>query len=267
MADRTTTLATRWKITLTDTTVYAFTDHDTDLVIGEITYLSAVGYVPSAVQTNVELSPDNMDVMGIIDDAGISESDLLAGRFDYARIEVASVDYDDLAAGDQYAMVSGRLGKVIMKDGMFHVELNSLSSQLSQNVGRIISVACDADLGDTRCGYTLTTDNLTVTSVTDKRQFADSSISEDDAYYDFGKVTWVTGDNAGLTMDIKAYLQSGGSFALYEPMPETIQAGDTATVTVGCDKTPAQCKIYGRYDDNRGFPHVPGVQSLAGDRT
>jgi len=263
MADRTTTYCTRWLITLADATVLGYTDHDQDITVSAQLYTAAIGYIPSAVQTNVELSPDNMDVMGIIDDAGISESDLLAGRFDYAEIEVAAVDYANLAGGDVYPLVRGKLGRVSIASGQFHSELNSLAMQLQQNIGRVISPSCDADLGDTRCGYTLTTDNVTVTGATDKRQFVDSAITEADGHYDGGLATWVTGDNAGYVMDIKGYLLAGGSFELYEPMPYTIQIGDTATVSIGCDKTAATClATFSNLDNFRGFQHVPGLQRL-----
>lgn len=262
MADVTTTYCTRWLLTLSDATVLGYTDHDQDITVGAQLYTAAIGYVPSAVQTSVELSPDNLDVAGIISDSGISESDLLAGRFDYCEVEVAVVDYANLAGGDVFPLVRGRLGRVSIASGEFQAELNSLAMQLQQNIGRIISPLCDADLGDTRCGYTLTTDSLTVTSFTDKRQFAASAITQADGYYDGGLITWLTGDNAIYTMDIKAYLFSGGSFELYEPMPFPIAALDTANVSVGCDKSVAQCKTYLRYDDNRGFPHAPGLQKL-----
>lgn len=263
MADRTTTYCTRWKITLSDSTVLAYTDHDKDITVAAVLYVSAVGYVPSAVQTSVELSPDNMDLMGIIDDAGIKEADLLAGRFDYADIEVAVVDYLNLAGGDVYPMVRGKLGRITVADGEFHVELNSLAQQLQQNVGRIISPVCDADLGDTRCGYTNTATGFTVTAVTDARQFGATGRGEADNYWNGGEVIWATGAaNAGYTMDIKTYTATGAAFELYEPMPFTIATGDTGNLTRGCDKSITQCKAYSRYDDNRGFPHIPGLQKL-----
>lgn len=49
------------------------------------------------------------------------------------------------------------------------------------------------------------------------------------------------------------------SLALWQAMPDPIAAGDTFTVTAGCDKTFATC--HDRFDNVvnfRGFPHIPG---------
>jgi len=263
MADRTTTLATCWLITLADATVQGYTDHDTDLTVAAQLYTAAIGYLPSAVQSNVEMSPDNMDIQGIIDDAGIKESDLIAGRYDYAEILVFTVDYTDVASGAVQTLIKGKLGRVSISQGQFTAELNSLASQLSQNIGRTFSTLCDADLGDTRCGYTNTATGFTVTTVTDNRQFTATGRTEAADYWNGGLVTWATGAaNSTYTMDIKTQA-TGGAFGLYEPMAFTIATGDTGTLTRGCDKTAATClATFSNLDNFRGAPHIPGLQKL-----
>ena len=263
MADRTTTLATCWLITLADATVQGYTDHDTDLTVAAQLYTAAVGYLPSAIQNNVELSPDNLDIQGIIDDAGIKEADLLAGRYDYAAIEIFTVDYTDVASGRVQTLIKGKLGRVSLSQGQFTAELNSLASQLSQNIGRTFSTLCDADLGDTRCGYSLSADSAAVSSVDDQRVFYDSALGQTDDYYNGGKVTWLTGDNTDYVMDVKDYTASTGRIELYEPMPFTIVFADTADIVRGCDKTKTTClNTFSNYDNFRGAPDIPGLQKL-----
>ena len=268
-ADRQTTIATCWLLTLTDATVFGFTDHDTDLTVSAQLYTAAIGYLPSAIQNNVELSPDNMDVKGIIDDAGIKQADLLAGRFDYCEIEIFTVDYLNVAGGRVQTLIKGKLGKASVSQGQFTAELNSLASQLSQNIGRTFTTLCDADLGDSRCnpgdGYTLVADSVDVTSVDDKRNFYDSTLGQTDDYYNGGKVTWLTGDNDNYVMDVKDYTSGSGKFELYEAMPFTIQVGDTADIVRGCNKVGrlGDCKlVFDNYDNFRGFEDIPGMQKL-----
>ena len=48
-------------------------------------------------------------------------------------------------------------------------------------------------------------------------------------------------------------------FELWQAAPEPIDAGDTFTVTAGCDKRFSTCRNrFGNGADFRGFPHIPG---------
>ena len=91
-----TTLATCWKITLagdeSPTTVKAFTDHDSNLIVDGITYLAASGFTASDVDTAAALNVDNLEVVGFIASPSITEADLLAGLWDYAKVEVFTVN-------------------------------------------------------------------------------------------------------------------------------------------------------------------------------
>ena len=273
MSDRTTTIATCWLVTLVDTTVMGFTDHDTDLTVASQLYKSAVGYIPSAIQNNTELSPDNMDLMGIIDDDGIKEADLRAGRYDHADVRIFKDDYTDLPSGEIQSLVKGKLGAASLSDGQFTVELNSLANLLNTNVGERYGTLCPADLGDDRCKVIMGpfTHSLTVTSVPGSPQtrltFLDTSQTEADDYFNGGICTWLTGNNAGYEMDIKDYVLSTGTLTLFEPMPFDIEVGDTATITAGCDKTNTTCKdTFNNIVNFRAHPHIPGVQKLIGQR-
>lgn len=261
--DRTTTLAVRCKITRTDAVVEAYTDHDGDLVIGGVTYIATAGFIPSAVQTNVELSPDNVDLVGATNSGDVDSNDIQAGVYDFAAVEVAMIDYTDLVSGDVFPPVNGKLGKIRFTKNTFHVEIESLAAQLQQTIGRVYSELCDTDIGSTRCGFTVIPDTLTVTGVTDNRRFADSSVTEDDGEYDWGSLTWTTGGNSGFQADIRGYLKAGGSFELYEPMPVDVQVGDQATIAVGCAKTKSECITrYSNMKNHRGFSYIPGLREL-----
>lgn len=264
LASRGTTLATCWLVTRTDGEVFAFTDHDTDLVVSSVNYLASSGYTRSAIQTNSALAVDNLDLEGVLDSDSITEVDLRAGRWDYAQVEIFLVNYENVAQGT-LKLRKGRLGECKAGRQRFNAELRGLIQNLQQDVGRIYGPACDADLGDSRCKVNLApfTVTSTITSVADNRQFADSTRSEATGWFDHGKLTFLTGANEGLAMEVKSYSSVAGNFELHLPMPFDIEVGDSYTVYAGCDKRLATC--IAKFDNVlnfQGFPYVPGTDQM-----
>jgi hypothetical protein len=95
-----------------------------------------------------------------------------------------------------------------------------------------------------------------VTSVSDRNRFIDSSRTEPFEYWKYGVLTWLTGDNAGYSMEVRDHVL-GGSFALMEPMPRKIAVGDTYELVMGCPKTRTACKNFDNLYNFRGFPDMP----------
>lgn len=151
LASEATTLATCWKVTRIDGTQFFFTDHDKDLSVSSNTYLASSAYTRTAVANNTSLSVDNLDVQGVFDDASISVTDLRAGLFDFAEVEMFLVNWDDLSQGT-LILRRGRLGEVTLStQGLFKAELRGMSQALSQDIGELYQPECRADLGDSRC--------------------------------------------------------------------------------------------------------------------
>jgi len=257
-----TTLCTCWKAIRTDGQVYGFTDLDIDITFEGVTYLSTAGYTPTAITTSSELNVDDLQVEAIITHDLITEADLYAGKWDYAEIDFFQLNYQDLTQG-KMGLRRGWLGEVSAKNNSFVAEHRSLTQKLQQSIGRVIAPGCDAVLGDTRCALDLAAFTFAgvVETVTSRREFDDSSLTQDDAYFDYGLVTWVTGDNAGLKMEVKTYLV--GSVILQLPMPYEVQVGDTYSIVAGCNKTTDHCKNkFVNYVNYQGYPDVPGNDSL-----
>ena len=76
LGDEVTTLATCWRLERTDGWVRGFTDHDRNLVIDGVTYVAATGFLPSAIKSGSDLSVDNLDVDGFLDDDALKAEDL-----------------------------------------------------------------------------------------------------------------------------------------------------------------------------------------------
>lgn len=101
----------------------------------------------------------------------------------------------------------------------------------------------------------------TVTSATSAFAFGDTSRTQDTGYFNDGNLTFTSGENAGLSMEVREY--TVGNFTLFLPMPYRIEVGDSYSVVAGCDKLFETC--IGRFNNAlnfRGEPHVPGTDKM-----
>lgn len=261
-----TTLRTCWKLTLTNGSVFGFTDHCDDLVIAGLRYLAASGHAPSSIVSNSALAVDNLEVAGLLDNELISEGDLHDGVWDFAQVEIFRVNYADLTQGVIRLHV-GRLGEVRTSGHGFTAELRGLTQQLQQTIGELYSPTCRADFGDARCKIDLAAWTVTgsVTKLIDaatNRRFSDTGRSEPDGHFDGGKLRFTSGDNAGLAMEVQAHV--AGQFKLQLALPYPLAVGDAYTVIAGCRKRFAE-DCWQRFNNAinfRGEPHVPGNDAM-----
>ena len=258
-----TTRAQGWFVSLNDGRAFAFTDHDENITIGPVTYLSSIGFVPSAIDRNTELTAANQQLSGIIDNDLITQADLRSGAWDGARVDIIEIDWK--TETQLRKLMSGFLGEVSLIGIEYSVVLNSIESELQKPIGRTVKLKCDADLGDSRCGLVITPEATTVTTVNSLLSFDDSALAEPDSIYNGGKIEWLTGNNAGTTFDVKRFTAGLNTVQLYEPVPYPIQVGDTANIYQGCDKTIETCRdIFANAVRFKGFPYLPGVRAVIG---
>jgi len=230
------TEARTWRAVRKDGTVFTFTNNDVDLTKNSERYVARTGFNASAVSNTASLAVDNMEVSGFLHGASITEVDISAGRWDAATIFVADVNFRNVAQGQTIVAV-GTVGNISAGRLSFTVECRGHSQLLSQNIGRSVTPYCDADVFDARCGKDPTPYIVTGSVTggnTDMKHFSDSTRHEADRWFDFGKVTWLAGENAGLSQEIKK--QTGSAFVLQLRMPFPIDIGDTYTMLPGCNK-------------------------------
>lgn len=257
LAGEVTTLATCWRLERADGWVRGFTDHDRELVVDGLTYVASTGFLPSAIKTASDLSVDNLDVDGFLDDAALRAEDLIAGLFDGARIEVFIVNWADLGQG-RLLLRKGFLGEIKRADQRFSAEIRGLSNRLQQTAGKLYSRLCRVDLGSTECGVALgpRTDTYAVTQVmaADTVRIVTARAT---GFFTFGKATFTTGANAGAVNEV--LLHDGQTIRLFVPMPRPIVVGDQIVLVAGCDKTPETCNAkFANILNFRGEPHIPG---------
>jgi uncharacterized phage protein (TIGR02218 family) len=267
LASEVTTLATCWKLKRRDNTVMGFTNLDRDIVYESVTYKAASGFTPSAVESRSSLAVDNLDIEGMINASAITEADILAGKYDFAEIEIFQLNYQDLSQGIIQHRC-GWLGEVSLHGQQFVAEVRGLTQILAQTIGDLYAPSCRATFGDSRCKVSLAAHTVTgsITGAVSNQQFSDSSRTEASGIFTFGLITFTSGDNIGLSMEVKEYLYSaatGGKIMLALPMPYSISAGNNYSLSKGCDKTSKTChERYNNIVNFRGEPHVPGLDRM-----
>lgn len=262
LASGVTTLAQVWKLTRRDGVVAGFTDHDCDLVIDGVTYRAGTGLAASEATSRFDLSVDGGDIAGALDDEMLTDADLSAGRYDAATVETWLVDWSDVAL--RVLTARGTLGEVKREGTAFIAELRGLAALLSQESGRLYTARCGADLGDGKCRVDLAgwRGSGAVAALEGTSMFSASGLDAfADDLFTAGRLTWTSGANAGLAMEVKQHRVTPGHvrLSLWQAMAEPIAVGDGFTVTAGCDKTLPTCRDrFGNVDNFRGFPQIPG---------
>ena len=258
-----TTLATCWKITRTDGVVKTFTDLDSDIVFASLTYLSIAGFTPSSVETKDNFSVDNVEVQGMFQTGYITAPDLLAGKYDFAEVEIFIVNYLDLSQG-RMLLRRGRLGEVTMQKDTFIAELRGLAENLQQTIGELYQPSCRAILGDSECKKVLTSFTFTgtVITVTSGLIFTSNALTQAAGYFTGGQITWTSGNNNGLKMEVKEFANK--QVVLAQAMPYAIQVGNSFQIIAGCDKTHQTCiSKFNNIINFRGEPFVPGTDAIS----
>lgn len=260
LGGETTTTATLWRLVRKDGVTLGFTDHDTDIVFGGMTYSAATGYTRTALVSDATLSVDNMDLEGLLAAGALNADDIRGGLYDWAELTVYLCNYADIGQGI-VILRRGFLGEFTLRGGVFVSELRGLSQALSRNFIRTYTADCTADLGDERCrvNMALHRETGTVSAVTSQRRVFSVSVTggRADGYFNGGLLVWSSGLNAGARQEVRTL--TGGVLTLYLSSAEDIAAGDAFTIEAGCDKTVTMCK--GRYNNivnNRSFPFIPG---------
>jgi uncharacterized phage protein (TIGR02218 family) len=257
------TLCRCWLITRSDGVTQGFTDHDEDVALGAVICRAGTGLSGSEAAQTFGLAVGGSELSGALADDSLNEDDLAAGRYDAAAVELWLVDWSEPALS--VLLAKGSLGEVKREGTAFTAEVRGLTDRLAQESGRLYTTTCSADLGDPRCKIDLTSavyrGNGTVAAVSATSTFTASGLDVfDDGWFTAGKLTFASGANAGLGVEVKEHRKDATvSFDLWQAMPRPIEVGDTFTVTAGCDKRFQTC--HDKFDNVinfRGFPHIPG---------
>ena len=259
-----TTLALCWRIERRDGVTIGLTAHDRALLVDGLDYRAAPGMVPSAVKRRAGLEADTADVAGALVCDAIGEADLLAGRWDGARVVLFAVDWTaptGSAQAERVALGEGRLGAVSLSAGQFTAELQGVAAALARPVVEETSAECRAELGDRRCRVPMAGRRVfaRVVAVAGRVVTVDRALAE--GAHAGGRLRWFGGGNGGLEGWIAA--SAGSALTLRTPPAFPVGPGTLVEVIEGCDKSLATCAgRFGNAVNFRGEPYLPGIDLL-----
>lgn len=268
MTEATTTLARAWALVRRDGLALGFTDHDRDLDFDGLRFRAETGMTARALLQATGLSVDNTEAVGALSDAGLTEGDIAAGRYDGATITVWEVNWRDVAS--RRVLFRGTLGEITRAGGAFRVELRGLTEPLGQGGGRVFGAMCPAVLGDSACrfdletpGYATETPLQSVAEAGAVLHLADLPDFEP-GWFTQGRVRFLTGAAAGLVGFVRSdHADVGRRLDLWTAPGALPAAGDLLRIEAGCDKRFETCRIkFANAVNFQGFPDVPGEDWL-----
>jgi uncharacterized phage protein (TIGR02218 family) len=264
MSDLTTTRARAWALVRHDGTQMGFTDHDRDLAFDGMIFRAGTGMSASAIVQATGLAVDNTEAAGALNDAGLREQDILAGRYDGAALTIWEVDWTDVSS--RRVLFRGSLGEITRAGGAFRAELRGLTEGLSKSGGRVFGAVCPAVLGDARCGFDLDQTGFStqvpllavaeggaILTVADQPEFASG-------WFVDGAVEFLTGAAVAQVGLVRREEQKIGQRILHLWTAPGVapEAGDGVRLAAGCDKRFETCRLKFLNQENfQGFPHIP----------
>lgn len=265
----TTKLAQIWTITRTDGEVLRFTSLDRDLPWRGQVYQSCNSMTPSASESVAEVGGvGSIELAGLIASGAVAINDLMAGLFDNADVECWLVPWSGTQS--PRLLLKGTFGQVEFTENTFKTDIIGDGAKLTQTP--LISTLrpdCRFQFGDADCTKDLAP--LTVTGTVEmgkgQRAFVDTDRAEAVGYFSRGKVTFTSGNNAGISAEIKEHA-ADGLFTLWPRLPFPIWAGDSYSMVPGCTnlKEVANgtngCDAWANYVNYGGFRSVPGSDAI-----
>ncbi|MEM8799698.1 MAG: DUF2163 domain-containing protein [Pseudomonadota bacterium] len=253
------------RIVRRDGVVVSLTMHDRDLEIDHTLYRADPAFQPSQIETQADLTADNVEITGALSANAITAEDLRAGRYDFARVTLFLVDWRMPWKGNR-VLHEGRFGDVQFDGYGFTAKLRSLKSALNDQITEAFSPECRADLGDHRCRADLREFRELLVVSANLSPYEVECLPEQllpEAFL-YGRVRCIDGAAAGLTREIKAVSEdSPPRFRLDRPFSPALVVGDLVEVQAGCDKRLATCRTrFKNLLNFRGEPHVPGIDAL-----
>lgn len=239
---------------------------------GEITYVSANGFDPTAMASDLGFSVSNAEAYALLADAvpGVTEDLIQGGALDDATWVCYLVNFKDLTAGRHIVLDAGDVGQVRVKDGtLWMPEMLSYAMRLKQPIGGVWSRSCRAVYGQpvdqeplqTGCGVDVSAlwTYGTVQSVGGEsdRTFTGDFVATLARTTYPSRLQFLTGDNAGREYAVEEV--DGLIVHLLEPSNYHVQVGDEYRHRRDCAKLFIEdCRDLNANELNfKGEPYIP----------
>ncbi len=262
-----TTICNCWRLVRSNGEISGFTDHDRSIAFDGTTFEASSGFDGTHVESQIGFAVGGSEVSGVLQSDTLSESDLLNGIYDNARVELWRVNWTDPAQRVLFDVTT--LGEVRRGARAFTAELRSLAHWFDQERGRVYQADCSADLGDSRCAVNLDDprfrQSCTVTEIVSPLRIKVDLQGFDAGWFSAGTLKYVDGENAGVWQSVESFADGPGySFVkLWTAPGSPIAIGTSIELTAGCNKRFSTCASkFANIENFRGFPHMPGNDAL-----
>lgn len=256
-----------WTIHRRDGKIFRFTSHDEEVKRGPAVYLPCKSLNPTAAENASTLgSVGNIELTGIIDHDSITEADLYGGLFDDAFVTVDLYSWGDRRVSPR-RLAAGWTGSIGTGDTGFTLEILGPGSRLEQQaLVQMITPSCRWIFGSPQCGVNI--EAMKVPSVVVKAHSRGSMRLDLPAeptgrQWSNGRIRFITGPNAGITVETKTVDFTSGEVVLWQSPGFLPEPGDEVEILPGCDfNRDGGCKVYNNVINFGGFPDVPGSDAL-----
>jgi len=253
--------ATFWRIRRRDGIALGLTSHDRDLWFDGVLHRAAPGMLPSAIRRTADFGPDSAEVQGALTHDSIPATDLSAGRFDGAAVEIGVVDWETL---DRAVLYRGEIGGVAEEAGQFSAELRSAKADLEADTVPRASPTCRAQFCGPGC--TLSSAKFTHEAVVSSIDFAANRVAfaggPAAAAMREGSLRLLDGPQAGMAIEVAS--ADASALVLDRELDPGLEPGTRALLREGCDHTVQTCSVrFGNAINFQGEPFLPGNDLIA----
>lgn len=272
------------KVTPRVGTAIGFTTNTRDLTLpGHVgtTFVATPGITPSVAEWSLG-EPTNMDFTGLYTTGSFDQSEVIAGYWNFASVEVFNVCWHNVNLGE-FVIFKGNLGEIKDYQTYFTSEARGLLSRLSNEVDKVTSRFCRCKrFGDAECGKSLA-GTVVLDAVTYNIQYTAvplvGTVSQTELEFDTtvlpatgldtsgwarnGEIECTTGDNDGISREIADVVAifPGYRVTLKRPFPLPLTGGDEFKFTAGCNRTIEDCMKYGNIVNRRAEDWIPGIEA------
>ena len=259
------------KITLTNGTVFAYTNHDRPLIVDSTTYKPGAGLTRMLLTATSTGEVSNQDVQAAWN-IDINEDDAHNGLYDDALVVFSWASWDHPEYGS-LEIFRGNIALLTWTINGFVAEIHNAIRKLDNTIGSLVTPDCRHRLGETTnenkatpggCNVSLTSYTFTGTvsaTLSDRRKFVFTGLAsaQPDGYFSIGVLTFTSGANNNMIYDVKIHTVDtyGSQIEFYIPSIESISPGDTFSVVAGCDKSRATCHT--KFNNTVNFGGFPDI--------
>jgi uncharacterized phage protein (TIGR02218 family) len=258
-----------------DGTIVAMTSFSSDLTgvpgYSGVTFKRNTGVTASQLESSSGNAFSEMEASLFLLAAGITEADVLAGKWAHASATLFVCNYEALNMG-QLIMQSGHLAEFVQKSPVVVSQIKGLNNHLTAQIGKVTRAECSHDFCDSGCkllaaDYTITG---TITGVTSQTSFADSGIVMPAGWLNNGKLIFSSGSNQNYILRIDNN-DIATQIMLRTPAPYLPVIGNTYTALAGCGKRLVDCQTHLENDgvtvvnnviNRAAFDFVPTLESF-----